>query len=521
MDIEYNDYSQYRNYIQIVGENTDENGNITTYKCRNWYGEIADICVEDVIKQIKVKVIQNASIENNKIVYNPNDINTRYEKYKNYLRKYRLINKEPPFKFNISATDDWISVEKFLEDGNQIKIPSFCTGFGYTFSKGKAFKGTHYTRIIIDNGPEDAIDFRQCFVGIEQQEIEIVIRNPQNIVSMEEMFEGCKNLKRVRFTQDKPFRPVNIRRAFYNCVMLEEISGNIDMSRVVDASCAFYGCEKIQKILRTLKPDFRSVKDATQMFYYTIFEEPFRAADLNFRDLEGAALMFSRVLFNCGIDLRGFDLSKCKLAKTMFDYATGLKDVEIQETGMNIKAVNLEYMFSNQDIETLVIGENMLNTSSTVMYMASQCIKLRTVVIKEQHINSICAEHLNGMLQDCTQLETVEMGNVHIEHSGIDISQMFMFDGALRYINIGNIKLDNTQKLKDTFKGCINLETLIWNINRTDAGDGRVRENMGHINDSENIKRIENRYKPENNEQSLKYKTPLGKLMGRITRRKA
>lgn len=58
----------FKNYIQIIGENI-VNNRITTYKCENKLGKVADVSIEDAKQAIKDEIIQNAIIKGNKIIW--------------------------------------------------------------------------------------------------------------------------------------------------------------------------------------------------------------------------------------------------------------------------------------------------------------------------------------------------------------------------------------------------------------------------------------------------------------------
>ena len=393
----------FKNYIQIIGENI-VNNLITTYKCENKLGKVADVSIEDVKQAIKDGIIQNAIIKGNKIVWGTK-AEIRFKLYKNYLNHYKILNKAPPMEFVVEGED--IILLHVRKDGDTITIPSFCTGFARPEKhRTAAFVGLSYTHIIIDNMPNSQIQLDYAFTAMKSKRLTVQIMHAQAVKSLVDTFAESRQLENLSIISDTPLQPLNMDGTFNYCKTLKNITANIDTSKVEQAEYMMSGNLFIQSLLDQIKPDFGSLKQAEGMFYMTVFRKRIALKDLNIKNVLKAEGMFEQTNFINGVNLNGLDLQSQENCITLFQNSRGIENVEIQKTGLNIGKAELNGMFSGQDIKSIVIKAGMLDNAISLYGMLGDCKNLEQVIIEKQNMSGKAMHTTASMFEGSDNITT-------------------------------------------------------------------------------------------------------------------
>lgn len=493
------DYSKYKNYIRIIGENTDEKGNITTYRCRNHLGVEADTTIEDTIKAINNGIIWNAVVNKRKnIVWAETPDSLRLKLYRQYIRQYIFLNKSAPLTFEIIGND--IILVGVEQDGETLTIPNFCTGFGlqkkqYTqrFNMPNLFIGAHYKTIIIDNMPDTEFQMEGAFRNIDQQHMTIKIKHPECVKNIQQAFANACSLETVEFICNTPLQPESMDLTFSGCAKLRRISGNLDTSKTTRARYLFDGCAYMQEILENIKLDFQNLRVASNMFMCTIFSKHIDLRQFKFRRIETADYMFSNAKFKSGIDILGMNLKQQNSCCGIFQNTEGLNHVEISDKGLSVGDTDIEQAFYHQDVKSITIRANMINMVKQLERFAGYCEKLETVEMKEQHLKNLCHRGLWRTFERCRNLKRVDMGKVYLDTTVlVQTDQMFATDRYLKYVDIGNMFIQQGAQIDRMFDKCTRLETLIWNTDHTDIS----RDGTGSkcLYGCQHLKQVINKY---------------------------
>lgn len=206
-----------------------------------------------------------------------------------------------------------------IDGKEEIVIPSIVgefSGARNRYSRGKwegVFAGTKYKRVYIDNRGDRLIKVDNLFAGYSGEELEVVFRHPECIISMQGMFSNCRELKRLDIRGIDTRNVTNMSSLFGGSTKLEEIRfGRFDTSKVTSMRNMFYGCRELMDIdLSKFKT--QNVTDMSNMF----------------RGCESLGY----------IDISVLDLSSIKLMVHMFDGCKNLRNIKLNRLIIEDKTI--------------------------------------------------------------------------------------------------------------------------------------------------------------------------------------
>lgn len=382
----------------------------------------------------------------------------RLKAYRKYMNRYIFAKRKPPLEFQVFENNE-IRLIGINEDGETITIPSFCTGFGNPgINPYTPFRGKNYTKVVILNTQDRQFNLERAFEGLDQRKIKIIIKDAQKVLNIDRAFYMCDSLKSIEIESNKTLKPLRMNMTFLACQELKKVVGNIDTSRAVTIQKIFQQCYNIQSILRTLRPDFRSVEIADEAFYMAQFAEQITLADLNFQKLTSTINMFACTNFKDGVDFKGFKLNNVKHSQQMFAGVMGIETLIVQEDDLDISGMsNMQRMFEQQKISRVLIKNNMLNKATDLSCMFRQCQYLIQVTIWNQHIKH--KVNMDSMFLNCRHLAEVKMGML-IADDVWQTEDMFKNDKMLEYVDIQEIRLQREAKCRQMFEYTSCLEKL-------------------------------------------------------------
>jgi len=226
---------------------------------------------------------------------------------------------------------------------------------------------------------ENLFKFRDAVEKIDLLNIKI-----RNIVSMESMFDGCKQLRYIRFPSD------------------------MDTSNVTNMAYLFRHCDK----LVTIENPIRDTHNVISMNY-----------------------MYAHCHLLKYIDVSTYDTSKVRYMESMFYNCSRLKEIRGIK-GIEVYNVeNLREMFYGcRHLELLNLSNWVTSPNlKSVMGMFMNCSRLKALSLG----NILCHNGINGynMLNACEELKQLSVGNV----GNIEAKSVFFACRNIQYIKVKSI----------------------------------------------------------------------------------
>lgn len=334
---------------------------------------------------------------------------------------------------------------------DQIKPVSLATWF---FDLTKV---TSYDVANIDTS--DVQYFYDCFGsnwGSRIASIDISAWDMSNAVSLDDMFERCRELKTVKFPEDFDTSHVtDTSGMFYGCYELGNIDfSQQDFSNVKDASFMFGDCESMTDIklgrfenvtnceamfqgcwkARSIDVSQMDTSHVTDMSYMFSGCSRLRSIDVTHFDTSNVTSM-SRMFQNCGslssLDLSSFNTGKVKSFNGMFNYCTGISSLDVSnfDTG---NGTNFKQMFSGcQRLSSLDLANFDMRNATTVESFFSGCYNLNHVnlgpyfTFKTSSTSSALPNTSSTNQRYTNDWERIDGSN---KMSGTDLSEQFPGD---------------------------------------------------------------------------------------------
>jgi len=313
----------------------------------------------------------------------------------------------------------------------------------------------------------------------------------EKIISMENLFKDCANLKNVNF-DNKSQNLENTRNMFFRCSSLKNVKTNFDTSKVEIMDYMFYGCESLT-YLDLSSFNLENLKNSTLMFAYcrNLTEIKFNNNTLT-KNLESMERMFYDCQYLENINTKIFRENKIRNLNYVFNYCTSLKEIdlsffetknitELQATFQNCRSLE-KINFTNFDTSKLKSINNIFNGCINLKaldismfnmndlidasFAFSDCKSLESIFLPDQMIS---LELTNNMFKNCFNLTYINLG--FLIGASKWKSSISMFDGCINLKELNFSFFGYYNKLKNTsrmFSGCSNLKSI--NLEGISAG---------------------------------------------------
>lgn len=181
----------------------------------------------------------------------------------------------------------------------------------------------------------EEIEFNDCF-------------DTSNVVNMEGMFHGCKNLTKLDINKWNTSRVTNMANMFQECERLVSLNLNQwDTSKVTNTSWMFFGCVDLTG-LSIGKLDTSKVTNMEGMFSNCKNINELEIGKLDTSKVTNMGFMFSGCTKLENLDVSGLDTSKVRNMEFMFSDCRSLKNLDVSKFDTS-KVTNMAWMFYNCD----------------------------------------------------------------------------------------------------------------------------------------------------------------------------
>ena len=306
-----------------------------------------------------------------------------------YINKHRLLGVKCNFVLRLEDNDEVVLVDvKDKNNTGRLVIPSFITKIDGVKCDRIPLMFCNYSEIYVDNQKDRLISAKYLCAGMRSNELKVVFKYPENVVSTYGMFENDVLLEKV------------------------DISG-ISLQNVVNMRGMFKGCNRLSSIYLGNQNKY-SIKKSKVKVMTDMFKDCCRLR---------------------GIDLSGLDLTYVERMDGLFYNCRNLIDVKLD--GIKTKELNdISSMFKGcMNLERVDLGSLNINNVKKMNDIFNGCEMLSEVYI------SSCRNviDLSNMFKECSNLE-------YIDISKIDLSKVSstreMFKGCTRLKDIGIKEID-------------------------------------------------------------------------------
>ena len=346
-------------------------------------------------------------------------------------------------------------------------LPTFNTGFTYTYDEIDNGDGTYTTKInadSLDNLPTSisfngqtnllAIDnlntsrvtnmaymFRDC-TGLTSLNLSQL--NTSNVTDMANMFFYCINLTYLDASNWDTSNVTNMNDMFHYCYALATLDiSNWDTSKVFGMNNMFYGC----RALTTLDVSGFDTSNVTQM--HDMFNGCYSLTTLDVSGFDTSKVTnMSNMFYGCigltSLDVSGFDTGNVTNMQGMFNGCSGLTSLNVNEFDTS-KVTNMSNMFygciglTSLDVSGFDTG-NVTNMQG----MFNGCSGLTSLNVNEFDTSNVT--NMISMFSGCSGLTSLDVSGFNTSKV-TDMTNMFYGCSGLTSLNVTNWSLDNVNTI--------------------------------------------------------------------------
>lgn len=356
-------------------------------------------------------------------------------------------------------------------------------GHGYYWKSGRHHQATK-------------IDLPWTAEGLRDKIVSAEVR-VKNMDCTQDMFNGCKNLKSVDFSDFDTSTVRNMTAMFAGCESLEslDLSGfktnalkymgygesrgmfadchslkSLDLSGFhMEADAIMDGLFENCYSLQSLKLDRCDTKNVTSM--RGMFKNCRSLKTLEFLGFDTSNVIdMSKMFAGCTgletVDLGGFKTGNVEYMEEMFAGCTALKRINLSgfDTG---KVVRMSGMFREcSNLSDLDISSFVTSDVADISYMFSDCRLLSNLNFRgldpfsgELIYISVDGRRMDGMFKNCSSLEALDLSGYHTEDVGV-MREMFAGCSRLKELDFSAFDTSNVAEMSGMFSGCAALTDI-------------------------------------------------------------
>lgn len=257
------------------------------------------------------------------------------------------------------------------------------------------FIGTRYKKVIID---ADLDTYDMLFSYMKSDELEVEITRSNKVKSMDRMFIGCSDVKRIKLLGLDTSEVESMCGVFFSCDKLEVIDGirDIDTKRVKNMSNLFSFCFRLRSI-DISQWDTSNVEDMEGMF---AFCSTIKRLDINKLDtskVKSMRSMFSGCKGLTYINLNGLDTRNVEDMVDMFSMCDGLVGLDINSFNTS-KVKSMDNMFSRcsrlKELDLSNFDVSLATKGSDICSMFTGCKDLCSVDIRLYDLEALRVKYM-------------------------------------------------------------------------------------------------------------------------------
>ena len=396
---------------------------------------------KNIKKEPKIKKTEEKFDE---IKYIDKEFDNFKDLIENCIKKENRISWEDYFNHPFFNNEIEIELKINEEDlNNEIKI------IGEHFN----FFNKNNTKLYV-NHIEKSFEKKIKFDDIGTHTVKFVFEN-YNIMSLEKMFNDCKNIEKIKFNIFNTSNVINMNQMFSSCSNLTKIEfKSLTTSNVKEMNQMFCQCENIKEInLTTFNTS--KVENMSEMFSYCNKLEKIFLSSFNTINVKNMNSMFSNCIELKKIDLISFNTSNVTDMSEMFCHCEKLEELDLSLFNTS-NVTNMSSMFSNccnlHELDLLSFNTRKVEKMKSMFY---NCGNLNEVFLTSFNTSNVI--DMSKMFSCCNSLKKLDLSSFDTSKVK-DMSHMFYYCQSLEEIDLSSF--NNFKKIDNMFYNCSNLKKL-------------------------------------------------------------
>ena len=259
--------------------------------------------------------------ETRKARKNKQSLPSNIEQVEKYLLKLKAVGL-PTFKYRVSDLGSIVVTE--IQQTNytgKYAIPSCVSEIA-----SGAFAGTKFREVAIYNKPDNPMFCGGIFRSCYSDRLRVTFSNPEMIINMIKMFDGCKYLEELELSSIHTPHVMSMQGMFMGCGALKRLDLRSFDTRYIESFIEmFRGCLSLEEIIFG-DWDTSRVRTMAHMFESCVSLKHIDISKFDTSSLECVNNMFRSCIHLKSIDLPKFKQDKRLKAKGMF---TGCMELKI------------------------------------------------------------------------------------------------------------------------------------------------------------------------------------------------
>ena len=275
------------------------------------------------------------------------------------------------------------SVCSFDEATGTLTISGNLSGYSEQKALEKALKDYNEEKIVAEEGTVLPEYCSRIFAKTTAKSIDLSMADTSNVVYMDGMFEGSKDLESVNMSNYNTSKVTHMGQMFYNCTALSSLDiSSFDTSNVKYMYRMFCNCKSLES-LDLSSFDTSNVTEMNAMF-------------------EGCSSLES-------LELSHFKTSKADRLEDMFKNCTSLKELDISNFDTS-NVTNLYCIFTNcKSLESLDLSSFDTSNFESMSDMFKGCSSLKSLNVSSFDTSKVTSMY--SMFEGCSNIEKLDLSS--------------------------------------------------------------------------------------------------------------
>ena len=385
-------------------------------------------------------------------------------------------------------TPSGITIAKYTFNSNIDTLPTFNSGFIYTYTDVNNGDGTITRTITSDSGPS-SISF-----GDKTGLVSLSYLDTSKVTDMSYMLWGCQSLTTLDLSNFDTSDVTNMKYMFYNCVTLTELDvSSFDTNNVTNMSYMFHSCNSLTS-LDVSNFDTSNVTDMSYMFGSDWDDgsslQSIDISNFNMENVTDNTDMFNNCYYLNKVILNDITTASKIIPhlpnKNEYDYVAGtlvcndinpslidtktlqaknwniVSDIKIAEYTFNsstdtLPTFNEGFTYEYTDVDNGNNTKTRTITSETLP--SSISFYNKTGLISVSYLNTSNVISMREMFDSCTNLSSLDLNNFDTSNV-TNMYAMFYNCNNLTSLDLSNFDTSNVIYMDSMFEECVKLTTL-------------------------------------------------------------
>lgn len=309
------------------------------------------------------------------------------------------------------------------------------------------------------DAPDDSSNLFREMVNLTKIEFRDAF-STRNVESMNSMFKGCQNLKKLDISFFDTAQVTDLADMFSQCSNLTELNiVGFDTSNVANMARLFYGCSALTKLDLS---DFNTanVTNMCGMFCDCPNLKTLNIRDLNTANVTNMSFMFARCRSLAELDLMSFDTSMVTDMSYMFQCCESLTQLDVSKFDTsNVTDMSQMFRELGSVAELDMAGFDTANVTN-MFAMFYKCADLKRLDLSNFNTQNVV--NMSYMFSRCDKLAELNVSSFDTSNV-TDMSKMFSSCSSLTGLDLNSFDTSNVINMSGMFETCMILSKLELN----------------------------------------------------------